>query len=160
MLASVFIPVKLKVPVWLEHPLYFARNCVAYNLEKHTWYGAKIAIISMKSPRSASWHSVGSIPLPAKCTSLSRWSSSTTVVCFNYKAPVVWSFDTLCHLTLMSVSKINHLRTFSMYSLIGRDYGQLVQEFVTVISFTSKKATVFSWELSCFVSALWQLKWN
>lgn len=113
----------------------------------------------------ASWHSVGSIPLPAECTSLSKWSSSTTVVCFNYKAPVVWSFDTLCHMTVMSISKINSLRTwcitFSTYSLIGRDYGELVQEFlVTVISFISKKATVFSLELSCFVSALWLLKWN
>ena len=145
--------------------VYFVRNCVAYNLEKLTWYCARIAIVSTKSPWSASWHSVGSIPLPAECTTLSRWSSSATVVCFNYKAPFVWSFDTLCHLTVMSVSKINRLRTwcitFSTYSLVGRDYGELVQEFlVTVISFTSKKATVFSWELSCFVSALWQLKWN
>jgi hypothetical protein len=142
------------------------------------WYGARIVIISTKSPRCASWHSVGSIPVPAEGTSLSRWLSSTAVVCFNYKAPVVWSFDTLCHLTVMSVSKINPLNaelnpichllallgarlifhvsrimvnylrtwciTLSTYKLIGRDYGEMVQEFlVTMISFTSRRPQLF-----------------
>jgi hypothetical protein len=69
----------------------------------------KLWLSQTKSPRCALWYSVGSIPVPAECTSLSRWLSFTAVVCFNYKAPIVWSFDILCHLTVMSVSKINPL---------------------------------------------------
>lgn len=66
-----------------------------------------------------------------------KWTKAPSNAYCNYEAPVVWSFDSLCHLTVTCILTIKGhmcLRYFRLVLLNKRShYGDLVNEFPFIL---------------------------
>jgi hypothetical protein len=106
----------------------------------------------MRCPRSISWQLIGSIPLLVEYTFLLRQSSCTLLYVY-VEVPMVWSFDTLCHLMVCLKNEVSHdvccIRYFT-YFFNMEHYGDVLYRFLFTVCCSDL------WCMKCiYIHELW-----